>query len=224
MAKILLVDDDQALCRMIRDWLTTKQYTVEIVSEGREALEKMQFYQYDLIILDWELPGMDGPQILKEYREAGKSTPVLMLTGKVSIVDKEIGFLAGADDYLTKPFHMKELLVRMRALIRGPGSSTGTAIRMGPLELDQGANKIIKNGEEVKLLPGEFALMEFLMRHPKQVFSADELLNRVWTSESDASSDALTTCIKRLRKKLDEAGKASLITTVHGVGYKLDID
>jgi len=224
VAKILLVDDDQALCRMIRDWLTTKQYTVEIVSEGREALEKMQFYQYDLIILDWELPGMDGPQILKEYREAGKSTPVLMLTGKVSIVDKEIGFLAGADDYLTKPFHMKELLVRMRALIRGPGSSTGTAIRMGPLELDQGANKIIKNGEEVKLLPGEFALMEFLMRHPKQVFSADELLNRVWTSESDASSDALTTCIKRLRKKLDEAGKASLITTVHGVGYKLDID
>lgn len=223
MSKILLVEDDQGLCRMIRDWLTMEHYNLEIISEGREALEKMKFYQFDLIILDWELPGMNGPQILKEYREAGKTTPVLMLTGKTTIDDKEEGFGAGADDYLTKPFHMKELSVRMRALLRRPGTFTGTVIKIGPLELDQGNYKLTKNGEDIKLLPREFALMEFFMRHPKQVFSADALLNRVWASESDASSDALTTCIKRLRKKLDEEGKPSLITTVHGVGYKLDI-
>jgi DNA-binding response OmpR family regulator len=223
VAKILLVEDDQGLCRMIRDWLTMEKHNLEIISDGKEALERLKYYQFDLVILDWELPGMHGPEILKEFRDAGKTTPVIMLTGKSTIENKEAGFGAGADDYLTKPFAMKELSVRLRALLRRPGSFTGNVITMGNFVLDQANFKLTKNGSEVKLLPREFALMEFFMRHPKQVFSADALLNRVWASDSDSSSDALTTCIKRLRKKLDDEGKPSIITTVHGVGYKLDV-
>jgi DNA-binding response OmpR family regulator len=223
MAKILLVEDDPGLCRMIRDWLTMERHSLEIVSDGKEALENLKFYEYELVILDWELPGMHGPQILKEFRAVGKTTPVLMLTGKGTIDDKEVGFGAGADDYLTKPFNMKELSIRLRALLRRPGGMTASIIEIANLQLDQANFKLLKNGEEVKLLPKEFALMEFLMRHPNQVFSQDALLNRVWESDSDSTGSALTTCIKRLRKKLDEEGKPSIITTVHGVGYRLDI-
>jgi len=200
-----------------------ERHSLEIVSDGKEALENMKFYQYELVILDWELPGMHGPQILKEFRDAGKTTPVLMLTGKGTIDDKEVGFGAGADDYLTKPFNMKELSIRLRALLRRPGGMTASIITIANLELDQANFKLLKDGEEVKLLPKEFALMEFLMRHPNQVFSQDALLNRVWESDSDSTGSALTTCIKRLRKKLDEEGKPSIITTVHGVGYKLEV-
>lgn len=200
-----------------------ERHSLEIVSDGKEALENMKFYQYELIILDWELPGMSGPEILKEFRNAGKTTPVLMLTGKSTIDDKEAGFGAGADDYLTKPFNMKELSIRLRALLRRPGSMTANVIKIANLELDQANFRLTKDGEEVKLLPKEFALIEFLMRHPNQVFSTDALLNRVWESESDSTGSALTTCIKRLRKKLDDEGQPSIITTVHGVGYKLDV-
>ncbi len=223
MSKILIVEDDETLSRMVSDWLTSEHHHVEVSNNGTDGLEKLQYFQYDLIILDLQLPGMGGISILREFRNMGKQTPVLILTGKDRIEDKEVGLDTGADDYLTKPFHMKELSARLRALLRRPRNYVGDTLTAGPLALNSGAHSVTVGGEEVSLLPKEFALLELLMRHPEQVFSADALLNRVWASESESTIDALTTCIKRLRKKIDREGQPSFIKTVHKVGYKLSV-
>lgn len=223
MAKILLVEDDMGLQRMVRDWLTFEHHLVETADNGRDGLDKLQFYQYDLVILDWEMPEMTGIEICKEFRSRGGTTPVLMLTGKGTIGDKESGFEAGADDYLTKPFHMKELSMRLKSLLRRAGSSLqGDQLKFRELTLEPTSHRVTRDGKDLQLLPKEFALLEFLMRHPNQVFSAEALLSRVWASESDTTVDAVSTCIKRLRKKVDIDGQTSVIKTVHGVGYKLE--
>jgi DNA-binding response OmpR family regulator len=222
MAKLLLIEDDKPLTKLMFDWLNLEHHSLESVTDGKEGLERLQFYKYDLVIVDWQLPGMEGPEIVKAFRNAGGTTPILMLTGKSTIGDKETGFDSGADDYLTKPFHMKELSARIRALLRRPQALVGNILTNGSLALDPVNHVLKRNGIEIKLLPKEFSLLEFFMRHPNQVFNADALLNRVWSSESDATIDALTSCIKRLRKKVDIEGEASCVRTVHGVGYKMD--
>jgi DNA-binding response OmpR family regulator len=223
VAKILLVEDDMGLSRMVRDWLTFEHHLVETADNGRDGLDKLAFYQYDLVILDWELPEMTGIEICKEFRSRGGTTPVLMLTGKGTINDKESGYDAGADDYLTKPFHMKELSMRLRALLRRGGATLqNDTLKFRDLELEPGSHRVTRQGKDLQLLPKEFALLEFLMRHPNQVFSAEALLSRVWASETDTTVDAVSTCIKRLRKKVDVESQTSVIKTVHGVGYKLE--
>lgn len=222
MAKILLVEDDLGLSRMVRDWLTFEHHLVETAHNGSDGLDKLQFYQYDLVILDWELPGMHGPDIAREFRSKGGTTPILMLTGKGTIADKESGFEAGADDYLTKPFHMKELSMRLRALLRRTGALQGDKLTYRDLQLEPENHRVTREGKDLQLLPKEFALLEFFMRHPNQVFSAEALLSRVWASESETTVDAVSTCVKRLRKKVDVEGKPSILRTVHGVGYKLE--
>ncbi len=224
VAKILIVEDDESLSRMVSEWLVGEHHHVECSFDGADALEKLQYYEFDMIILDLNLPTMGGIKILKEFRASGKLTPVLILTGQDKIEDKELGLDTGADDYLTKPFHMKELSARVRAVLRRPSSYAGDKLTAGGLELTPGTHSVKVNGNEISLLPKEFALLEFLMRHPDQVFSADALLNRVWASASDSSIDALTTCVKRLRKKIDVDGSPSFIKTVHGVGYKLNTE
>jgi DNA-binding response OmpR family regulator len=221
VAKVLVVEDDLGLCRMVKDWLTFEHHMVETANTGDEGLEKLQFYQYDVVVLDWELPEMTGIDICKQFRSKGGTTPILMLTGKGTIVDKETGFDAGADDYLTKPFHMKELSARLKALLRRAGPFTTDSLKFRDLMLEPDNHRATREGTDLALLPKEFALLEFLMRHPNQVFSAEALLSRVWSSESDATIDAVSTCIKRLRKKIDVEGQASVVKTVHGVGYKL---
>jgi DNA-binding response OmpR family regulator len=223
VAKILLVEDDMGLSRMVRDWLTFEHHLVETADNGRDGLDKLQFYQYDLVILDWELPEMTGIEICKEFRSRGGTTPVLMLTGKGTIGDKESGYDAGADDYLTKPFHMKELSLRLKALLRRGGTALQSdKLKFRDLELEPASHRVTREGKDLQLLPKEFALLEFFMRHPNQVFSAEALLSRVWASETDTTVDAVSTCIKRLRKKIDLDGQTSIIKTVHGVGYKLE--
>lgn len=224
MAKILVVEDDESLSRMLSEWLVNEHHTVEVSIDGADANEKLQYYDFDLVILDLNLPSMGGIKILKQFRASGKETPVLILTGQDKIEDKELGLDSGADDYLTKPFHMKELSARVRAVLRRPTTYVGDKLTHGALELTPGTHSVKINGKEVVLLPKEFALLEFLMRHPDQVFSADALLNRVWESASDSSIDALTTCVKRLRKKIDMEGAPSFIKTVHGVGYKISTE
>lgn len=224
VAKILIVEDDESLSRMVSEWLVGEHHHVECSFDGVDALEKLQYYDFDMIILDLNLPSMSGIKILKEFRASGKRTPVLILTGQDKVEDKELGLDTGADDYLTKPFHMKELSARVRAVLRRPSSYAGDKLTAGGLELTPGTHSVRVNGNEISLLPKEFALLEFFMRHPDQVFSADALLNRVWASASDSSIDALTTCVKRLRKKIDVDGSPSFIKTVHGVGYKLNTE
>jgi DNA-binding response OmpR family regulator len=223
VAKILLVEDDLGLTRIVRDWLTAEKHHVESVSDGKEGLDHLRFYEFDLVILDVQLPGMSGIEILKAYRAAGAETPVLMLTGKDTISDLELGLGSGADDYLTKPFQMRELSARIRALMRRRGKFLGDILKACNIELHPATFEVTKSGAAVSLLPKEFALLEFFMRHPNEIFSAEALLNRVWPTDSESTVDALTTCIKRLRKKLDEDDQPSIIKTIHGRGYKLDV-
>lgn len=221
MAKILIVEDDLDLRAIVEDWLKHEHHVVECASRGNEAVELLNIYPYDLIILDWELPELNGIQILRQFRNRGGRTPVLMLTGKGALDEKETGLDSGADDYLTKPFHMKELSARIRALLRRPAEPGETLITVGDLSLNPTTFAVTRGGAQIKLLPKEFALLEFLMRHPDQVFSAEALLDRVWRSDSDAAPETVRTCIKRLRKKLDSESEESLIQTLHGIGYKL---
>jgi DNA-binding response OmpR family regulator len=220
MAKILLVEDDEPLARFVRDSLSREHYAVEAVTSGLQAYEMLRAYSYDLIILDWELPGKPGVEVCREFRNGGGKTPVLMLTGKGTIPDKEVGFDSGADDYLTKPFHIKELLMRLRALLRRPGELLEDVLRAGNMCLYPDKFRITRDGKDLQLVRMEFSLLEFFMRNPNRVISAEGLLERVWKSESEATVDAIRTTIVRLRKKIDLDGRPSLIQNVYGMGYK----
>lgn len=222
MPKILIVEDDKDLCLMLSDGLSAQGYLVEMTHTGLEGRDLLLFYQYDLAILDWDLPGISGVEILKELRNKGGQAPVLFLTGKSSVADKETGLDTGADDYLTKPFAMKELLARVRSLLRRPQGYAGSTLSAGDLELDTALHKVSRNGAELKLLPKEFSLLEFFMRHKGQVFTAEAVLNRVWSTESESSPESFRTCLKRLRQKIDQEGQPSLIEYVHGLGYRMN--
>jgi len=159
---------------------------------------------------------------MRKFREKGGKTPILMLTARSSIDDRAEGLDSGADDYLPKPFHAKELNARLRALIRRASQATTTVLHIGTLVLDPVARKVEKEGVELKLEPKEFNLLEFMMRNANTVFSAEALIDRVWESETLVSTDAIRTYIKGIRKKVDTDGEPSIIATVHGVGYRLD--
>lgn len=223
MAKILIVEDEPDLAEPVRAYLTHDHHLVEVVSDGNEALERLRFYKYDLIIMDWMLPGMHGVEVCKHFRASGGTTPILMLTSRKQVNDKITGLDSGADDYLTKPFDVQEIAARVRALLRRPQAVTSNVLTARNLVLETSTFRVTRDGAEISLLPKEFALLEFFMRHPNQVFSAEALLDRVWSSESEASPETIRTYIKRLRQKIDIKGeKNSIISTVHGVGYKLD--
>jgi DNA-binding response OmpR family regulator len=223
MAKILLIDDDIELTVVIAGWLASENHLVEVVHDGREALDRLRACQYDVILLDWTLPEMEGIEILKTYRNEGGVTPVIMLTGRRAVNEKTIGLDTGADDYLTKPFHMDELAARIRASLRRATKATANVLKCGDLELDPVKHTVTKAGANVQLLPREFALLEFLMRHPGDVFSSEALLQRVWHSDSEATAEAIRTCIKRVRQKLDNDNEESLIETIARIGYRLRV-
>jgi DNA-binding response OmpR family regulator len=221
MAKILLVEDDEELAGMVKDWLSFDRHVVEHTVSGNQGLELLKQCQFELVILDWQLPDLSGPELLRSFRARGGMTPVLMLTGRRSIQDKEEGFESGCDDYLTKPFQGKELTLRVKALLRRSPVVVDSVLKHGDIELDPEKFQVRRSGQEIRLLPKEFALLEFLLRHPEKLFGPEELLSRVWASETEATAEALTTCIKRLRKKMDRPGEPSVIRNVHGIGYGL---
>jgi DNA-binding response OmpR family regulator len=222
MAKILLVEDEADIAKLIRDWLEGELHLVEVVANGADGLHCLLTNSYDLVILDLLLPGMTGIEVCRQFRIKRGATPILMLTAKSSIEDKEEGFGVGADDYLTKPFHLKELAARVRVLLRRPLTEHATTLRAGDVVLDPIECKVLKNGQEVHLLPKEYRLLEFLMRHPNHVFSAEVLFNRVWESDTTAALDTVRGHIMRLRTKLDTPGMPSIISTVRRLGYKLN--
>jgi DNA-binding response OmpR family regulator len=223
MAKILFVEDDRDLCAKVSEWLARDRHSVETVNNGKEGLSRLRFYKYEMVILDWNLPDLSGLEICREYRNHGGRAPILLLTGKSEVKDKTSGLDAGADDYLTKPFHFEELSSRIKALLRRPAGLVDEVIRVGNLTLEPGSGSVQNGGIPVALLPKEFALLQFLMRHPNQIFSAEALLERIWSSDSDSSANTVRTYMYTLRKKICPKGSAPIIQTVHGIGYKLEV-
>jgi len=221
-ARILVVDDDPVLRQNVQMWLSYETHVVETASDGESALEKLAEHEYDIIILDWQMPKMSGIELLSQYRANGGMALVLMLTGKSTVDDTELGLNNGADDYLTKPFHVKELSMRVKALLRRPSRYAGDKLCVGPLVVDTIARNVQLSGRAVQLSPHEFDILVFLLKHPNETFSAEDMLDRLWVSSSDATAGAIRTHIKNLRKKLDQDGNASLIRNIHSVGYRLE--
>jgi DNA-binding response OmpR family regulator len=223
MAKILVVEDERELCSLLAEVLTAQNHLVDILVNGREAQSQLRINpNYDLLIIDWGLPEVSGIEICKEVRARGATFPILMLTGRREIGEKETGFDSGADDYLTKPFEPREFMARVRALLRRvPAVSLGK-LTVGCLQLEPDNHRVTRDGVEIYLQPREFRLLEFLMRHPGQLFSAEALIDRIWPSESDISPENLRTSISKLRSKIDDKGKESMLKSVYGVGYKLE--
>lgn len=222
MAKILLVEDDEVLTEQIENYLRAKDFTVESCHDGIEAAEILQMSKFDLIIIDWGLPGVSGVEIVRKFRQSGGVTPILMLTGKNKVDEKETGFDAGADDYLTKPFDARELHARARALLRRPPEFQGVRLEANGLAIDTSSHQAFFNDKLLTLQPREFQLLEFLLRHKGKAVRTQELLEHVWSSDSDVASETLYTYIRALRKKIQGlGGDPSLIATVHAVGYTI---
>jgi OmpR-family two-component system manganese-sensing response regulator len=223
MPKILVVEDEQQLAEKLASILKFEHYQVEVLHDGADAVELLRTANFDLIILDWNLPNQTGIQICEAFRARGGSAPVLFLTGKGNILDKEQGFQSGGDDYLTKPFHMKELIARVKALLRRPHRIQPPQIKVDRFSLELATFHVHVDGVPVKLLPKEFALLEFLVKHPNQPFNAKALLEAVWESDSKASEDTIRTYIKTLRRKITIGDEECPLKTLPGYGYKLEI-
>jgi two-component system, OmpR family, response regulator len=224
VAKILLVDDDRDLANVILRWLVKEGHDCEHAACGLDATQFLQCNSFDLIILDWSLPDIEGVEVLRKYRAAGAGTPVIMLTGRSAITDKLQGFDCGADDYLTKPFHAKELMARVRALLARPQQLQDKHLVVGVLELLPEVHAVKRGEEKIQLVPREFNLLKYLMAHPNQLISADKLLDLLWPGDDSSTPEALMTCVSRLRKKVERPNEPSLIRNVHGVGYGLFTD
>jgi len=222
MAKILLVEDEPDLAVTIKEWLADEYHLVEVVANGEDALSRLDSTQYDIILLDWLLPRKSGVEVCRSYRLRGGATPVIMLTAKKSLLSKEIGLDSGADDYMTKPFHLRELSARIRAFLRRPAVAPVGLLKIDNIALDRVTLTVTKSGQPIHLLPKEFALLEILMRNQGKTMIVESLLDQVWGTKTGVAADTLRSNIKTLRRKIDSAAKPSLIVTVHGIGYRLE--
>lgn len=220
MAKILIIEDDVDLANMLRVLFNHEGYIVEVLHDGLEAVNHLRTYKYDILIMDWVLPGLSGIEVCRQFRSFGGLTPIMFLTGKITVKDKIDGFDAGADDYVTKPFDMEELPPRVRALLRRPQITLNEQLAHKDLVLDSSRRTVMRAGEYVGLTKREYQVLEFFMRNPNQVYSYETLLDRIWPSSSEATTLALRTIVKRLRLKVDPDGH--LFRTIHGVGYILE--
>ena len=223
MIRILLVEDEAYLTRTIARVLGEEGYAAESAGDGRSGLARALAEDFDLVIVDWMLPGLDGLQVVRRLRAAGMSIPVLMLTARGQVEDRVEGLDAGADDYLTKPFALPELLARVRALTRRPrGAPVDAVIKAGDVELDT-IHHVVRSGDvRVDLTAKEFALLATLAKRPGQVFTRSTLLATVWGGTSDVYANVVDLYVSHLRKKLDRDGEPSLIRTVRGVGYAFE--
>lgn len=222
MEKILLIEDDVQLNEMLTMELTQHRYTVDSCYNGEEGLHCVLKNIYNLIILDRMLPDMEGASVLKKIRDAGIYTSVIFLTALDSLQNKIDGFNAGADDYLTKPFHVEELLVRMRALMRRPVSlQTESSLSCYDLVLDSSKYALNCNSGKVQLTKTEFSLLELFMKNPFKIFSRDELLTYVWGSHTEVGIANVDNYIYFLRRHLKTLKSRTSIRTVYGIGYTL---
>ena len=219
--RILVAEDDTGVAGFIRRGLKEQQFAVDVVPDGEDALHLAQSQVYDAIVLDWLLPGRNGLDVLRALREAGNTAPVLILTAKGELENKVAGLNAGADDYLTKPFHFEEFLARLRALLRRQGPTTPTVLRFGDLEVDQLRHEVSRGGKKLELTTREYEVLEFLMRHAGSIVTRTMLMEHVWEYHFDPLSNVIDVHISRLRNKIDGDFPLKLLHTIRGSGYIL---
>jgi DNA-binding response OmpR family regulator len=224
--RILVVEDEHKIANSIKKGLEQEFYAVDVAYTGVDGYDLASTEDYDLIIMDLMLPGIDGVQICKKLRVANIHIPILVLTAKGQTSDKVVGLDAGADDYLTKPFAFEELLARVRALSRRPKKTNGTILSVEGLSLNTITYEVKRNSQQINLSSKEYSLLEYLLRHPNQILSKEQIMNHVWNYDSDILPNTVEVYIGYLRNKIDKPFKNSseLIHTIRGFGYKIGKD
>jgi DNA-binding response OmpR family regulator len=216
--RVLIVEDDAELAAILRRALAEKLWTVEMARDGESAKHLALTEDFDLVILDIMIPGIDGIAVCRAMREAGKPTPVIMLTARDGVADRIFGLDAGADDYIVKPFDLGELFARIRAIRRRAESRTDNVLAVGALKLDPRRTHVLLGGKKIELTAKEFALLQFFMQHPDQVLSRSEILENVWDSRHEGLGNVVDVYVNYLRNKL---GPSTRIETIRGRGYVL---
>ncbi len=222
--RILIVEDEVKLAQLIKQVLEDELYQVDLAVEGEQGLNMAMSGNYDMLILDWMLPGWDGLQICRELRREKINIPVLMLTARDAVLDRVNGLDAGADDYLTKPFAFEELLARVRALIRRrthPENLADPTLKVEDLELNLDTHRVTRAGKAIDLTAKEYSLLEYLLRNSGRVLSRDQIISNVWQYDFEATSNVVDIYIHYLRNKIDGKSPKKLIQTLRGMGYSL---
>ncbi|MFQ4138069.1 response regulator [Nodosilinea sp. PGN35] len=219
--RILLVDDDELLTQQLADFLVSQHYAVDVALDGEAGWDYAQAADYDLIVLDINLPKLDGIRLCQKLRQARYSNPILLLTAQSDTSDKVVGLDAGADDYLVKPCTLNELSARIRALLRRLGTLKSPVLRSGELCINPSTCEVTYQGKPLPLSPKEYSLLELFLRHPQRIFSGTSILEHLWSFGDTPGEETVRTHIKRLRQKLRAAGAVDVIDTVYGMGYRL---
>ncbi|WP_373055881.1 response regulator transcription factor [Zunongwangia sp. H14] len=215
---ILVVEDEAGIAGFIKKGLEEESFLIEVAPEGKMGLEKALSGKFDLIILDWMVPGLSGIEICRQLRKADKETPVIFLTAKDTVEETIFGLQSGANDYIKKPFHFQELLERIKVQLR-PQSGEHSIFTLGPIELNTGTHQVFKNGEEISLTFKEFALLEFLIRNKERVCTRTRIIEKVWDINFSYNTGVIDVYINALRKKLKLGAEENYIQTVRGLGY-----
>ncbi|MDJ0728204.1 MAG: response regulator transcription factor [Prochloraceae cyanobacterium] len=221
MSHILVVEDETKLARFIELELKYEGYQVTVTNDGFSGLTTARELDLDLILLDWMLPGISGPEICKRLRQTGSKIPIILLTAKDEISDRVTGLDAGADDYLVKPFSIEELLARIRAHLRRDRSEQSEVLEFSDLRLNRSTREVYRGDRAIEFTAKEFDLLEYLLSHPRQVLTRDQILERVWGYDFMGDSNIIEVYIRYLRLKLEANDEKRLIQTVRGVGYVL---
>jgi two-component system response regulator PhoP len=219
--RILIVEDDHRLLEMVSEQMRSAGYAVDAVADGEEGLFYGEEYPLDLAIIDLGLPGMSGLELIRRLRKGGYSYPILILTARAQWQEKVEGLEAGADDYLTKPFHVEELKARVSALLRRSAGHANPEITFGPLQVDLNGQRVYMNGAEVDLTSFEYKVLEYLVMHPDKVVTKSDLSEHIYEEDADRDSNVIEVFVGRLRKKLDPEGAVQPINTLRGRGYRL---
>lgn len=222
MAKLLIIDDDRELCAALAEALELDSHLADLCHSGKDAMQILDFCHYDLMLIDWELGDLDGPSIVEHFRKNGGKSPILMITGRGDIQSKVDCLDKGADDYLVKPFDIRELRARLRSLLRRPAELLDEVAEFKGLKLDTGKQSASFGDLSLKLQPLEFRLLEFFVLNQGQWFSADDLIARVWSVNSSATPESVRVSIKRLRNALEECGLDAHLQSARNRGYKLE--
>ena len=220
--RLLVIEDERKIARVIAESLKREKYAVDAAYDGEEGFNLADSQPYDLLIVDRMLPGLEGMEIVKKLRENGKNMPILFLTALSTTEDKTLGLDVGADDYLTKPFAIDELLARVRALLRRPPIQQPDILKIDDLEIDKQQQTVTRAGKNIDLTNKEYALLEYLMQHPNHILSKETLIDHVWDFDADILPNNVEAYIKNLRQKIDKPFKKQLIKTVRGFGYRIE--